>query len=44
MPDPSEEPDPQFQTTLITSLTVYNISTKKNQNQSGREDSESQGN
>jgi len=29
MPDPSEEPDPQFQTTLITSLTVYNISTKK---------------
>jgi hypothetical protein len=29
MPDSSEEPDPQFQTTLITSLTVYNTSTKK---------------
>ena len=28
MPDPSEEPDPQFQTTLITSLTVYNTSKK----------------
>lgn len=25
----SEEPDPQFETTLITSLTVYNTSFKK---------------
>ena len=29
MSDPSEEPDPQFETTLITSLTVYNTSFKK---------------
>ena len=35
MPDPSEEPDPQFQTTLITSLTVYNTSTKKSKSKAG---------
>jgi hypothetical protein len=34
MPDPSEEPDPQFQTTLITSLTVYNTFTKKSKSKS----------
>jgi hypothetical protein len=29
MPEHSEEPELQFETTLITSLTVYNTSTKK---------------
>ena len=29
MPESSEEPELQFETTLITSLTIYNTSTKK---------------
>ena len=34
MPEPSEEPELQFETTLITSLTVYDTSTKKSKSKS----------